>query len=93
MQLAVEASQTLLAGQKPTYGDRRLTDELRKQKRFSDINTKRVRRVMKLAGIKPKKRRKMIFTTQSEHGFQRYPNLVKGLEIVRPNQVWVCDLT
>ena len=82
-----------LAGQKPTYGYRRLTDELRKQKRFSDINTKRVRRLMKGAGIKPKKRKKTIFTTQSDHGFQRYPNRVKALEIVRPNQVWVCDLT
>jgi transposase InsO family protein len=82
-----------LAGQKPTYGYRRLTDELRKQKRFSDINTKRVRRLMKLAGIQAKRRRKTIFTTQSDHGFQRYPNRVKALEIVRPNQVWVCDLT
>lgn len=89
----VMAALIKLAGQKPTYGYRRLTDELRKQKRFSDINTKRVRRLMKLAGIKPKKRRKTIFTTNSDHRFRRYPNLVKELEIVRPNQVWVCDLT
>ena len=91
--IQVMATLIKLAGQKPTYGYRRLTDELRKQEHFSDINTKRVRRLMKLAGIKPKKRRKTIFTTQSDHGFQRYPNLVKDLQIVRPNQVWVCDLT
>jgi transposase InsO family protein len=89
----VMAALIKLAGQKPTYGYRRLTDELRKQKRFSDINTKRVRRLMKQAGIKPKKRKKTIFTTNSDHGFRRYPNRVKDLEIVRPNQVWVCDLT
>lgn len=82
-----------LAGKKPTYGYRRLTDELRKYKRFSDINSKRVRRLMKVAGIKPKKRKKTIFTTNSDHSYRRYPNLVKDLDIVRPNQVWVCDIT
>ena len=32
-------------------------------------------------------------TTNSEHGFPRYPNLVEQLEIVRPEQVWVSDIT
>jgi putative transposase len=30
-------------------------------------------------------------TTDSRHEHQRYPNLVKELEIVRPDQVWVAD--
>ena len=38
---------------------------------------------------KPRKRR----TTQSQHAFPRYPNLVKDLERVRPDQVGVADLT
>jgi transposase InsO family protein len=29
----------------------------------------------------------------SNHAFPRYPNLVKDLEITRPNQVWVADIT
>ena len=41
------------------------------------------------ARIKRKKRR----TTNSEHNFPRYPNRVLDLEIVRPEQVWVCDIT
>ena len=41
------------------------------------------------AQIKRKKRR----TTNSEHDFPRFPNLVLDLEIVRPEQVWVCDIT
>jgi putative transposase len=30
-------------------------------------------------------------TTDSRHEHERYPNLVKDLEIVRPDQVWVAD--
>jgi transposase InsO family protein len=41
------------------------------------------------AKIRPKRRR----TTNSEHGFQRYPNWVQDLTTVRPDQVWVADIT
>ena len=81
------------AGRRPTDGYRRLTKALRKKKRFSQLNTKRVRRLMKEAGIQPKRRKKTIFTTDSDHAFKRYPNLVRELVIERPNQVWVCDIT
>ncbi len=36
-----------------------------------------------------KKRR----TTNSEHSFPRYPNLVEQLEVMRPEQIWVSDIT
>jgi putative transposase len=32
-------------------------------------------------------------TTNSYHHFHKYNNLVKDLEVVRPNQVWVSDIT
>lgn len=32
-------------------------------------------------------------TTDSSHAFPRYPNLVEQLEVVRPEQVWVSDIT
>lgn len=32
-------------------------------------------------------------TTNSQHGFGRYPNLVQDLAIVRAHQVWVADIT
>jgi transposase InsO family protein len=32
-------------------------------------------------------------TTQSNHWFRRYPNLIKDMEIVRSNQLWVSDIT
>ena len=80
-----------LAGQWPTYGYRRLTALLRREGRRT--NSKRVRRVMSALGIqgrRPVRRRR---TTDSNHAFPRYPNRVDGLAIVRPDQVWVADIT
>jgi len=39
----------------------------------------------------PVKRR--VRTTDSDHPFPRYPNLVADLAVVRPDQVWVADIT
>ena len=57
------------------------------------VNAKRVRRWMEELGIDgaPPKRRQR--TTNSNHSFPRYPNLVKDLEITRPDHVWVADIT
>lgn len=41
--------------------------------------------------IKPKRRKTR--TTFSEHGFSRYPNLIKVIPIEAPEQVWVSDIT
>lgn len=37
--------------------------------------------------------RRYVRTTDSSKWLRQYPNLVKGLDIVRPNQVWVSDIT
>jgi transposase InsO family protein len=57
------------------------------------VNGKRVRRLMAEMGLKheaPVRRRR---TTDSRHDFPRYPNLVERLEVNRPDQVWVADIT
>src|SRR5262249_22603095 len=38
----------------------------------------------------PARRRR---TTDSRHDFPRYPNLVERLEVIRPDQLWVADIT
>jgi len=40
-----------------------------------------------------KRRRNFARTTNSNHRFRIYNNLIKEEEIIRPNQVWVSDLT
>jgi putative transposase len=80
-----------LAGQWPTYGYRRLTALLRRD--GQEVNGKRVRRLMTemgIHGLLPVRRKR---TTDSSHDFPRFPNLVEGLEVVRPDQVWVADIT
>lgn len=80
-----------LAGQHPTYGYRRITALLKRQ--GYEINHKRVVRLMRelgLMGKRPVQRRR---TTNSNHEFKRYPNLVMNLVINHPEQVWVADIT
>ena len=79
------------AGEWPTYGYRRITAQLRRQGWV--VNRKRVRRLMQEMDIKAKIKRRSRRTTNSDHPFPRYPNLVQELEIVRPDQVWVSDIT
>ena len=80
-----------VAAEWPTYGYRRVTKQLHPQE--WDINKKRVQRLMQEMGLQVKSKRKARKTTNSDHDFPRYPNLVQDLEIVRPEQVWVSDIT
>jgi transposase InsO family protein len=40
-----------------------------------------------------KRKRKKIQTTDSNHPFKKYPNLIKELKLSQANQVWVSDIT
>jgi putative transposase len=80
-----------LAGEWPTYGYRRLTAMMRRL--GWKVNRKRVRRWMDELGIHGAPPTRTTRTTNSNHAFPRYPNLVQTLEITRPNQVWVADIT
>jgi transposase InsO family protein len=80
-----------LAGEWPTYGYRRLTAMLRRE--GWRVNGKRVRRVMAELGIQGKAPARRVRTTDSAHAFPRHPNRVAGLAVVRPDQVWVADIT
>jgi len=80
-----------VAAEWPTYGYRRITAQLHRQ--GWQVNHKRVQRLMRLLGLQAKTKRRKRRTTNSEHDFPRYPNLVQGLEIVHPDQVWVSDIT
>jgi len=75
----------------PTYGYRRITAMLRRQGQL--VNRKRVLRIMRQMHLcrtrKPQQRR----TTNSQHSYPRYPNLVASLAVARPDHVWVADIT
>jgi putative transposase len=75
----------------PCYGYRRAAAELRR--RGWAVNRKRVARLMKAMNLQAKKALRRRRTTNSEHTFPRYPNLVELLVVQRPDQVWVADIT
>ena len=87
----LKAAIETVATEWPTYGYRRVTAQLRRQ--GWAVNRKRVRRLMREMDLQAKIKHKKRKTTNSEHSFPRYPNLVQDLEIMRPDQVWVSDIT
>ena len=80
-----------LAGQQPTYGYRRLTVLLKRA--GWTVNHKRVQRLMADMGLQRPLKRRRTHTTNSQHNFPRYPNLVSDLKPARPDEVWVADIT
>lgn len=79
------------AGEWPTYGYRRLTQQLARE--GTRANTKKVRRLMAELGLQGKKPAKKVGTTDSRHDFPRYPNRMADLAVTCPDQVWVADIT
>lgn len=74
---------------RPFYGVRRMTVWLR-QLGWA-VNGKRVRRLMRLMGLEPIYPKPCL--SQSGALAQRFPYLLGGVEVRRPDQVWSTDIT
>jgi len=84
------------AGQWPRYGSQRIARQLRREGVcFGErpVGERRVRRLMREMGLLAKAPKRKVRTTNSDHTFPRYQNLVKELAITQPDQVWVSDIT
>ncbi len=73
----------------PFYGARKIAVWLKGQ--GHQVNRKRVRRLMRIMGLKAIYRRPRISLPAPGH--KVYPYLLGGMEITRPNQVWAADIT
>ncbi len=40
-----------------------------------------------------RRKRRRVSTTDSNHPYRKYPNLVRELQVLRPNHLWVSDIT
>jgi hypothetical protein len=74
-----------------TYGYRRVRAELRHQGFV--VNGKKIRRLMRENGLQPKRRRRYVITTNSDHESPIFPDLARDQKIDGPNQLWVADIT
>lgn len=75
----------------PRYGYRRVRAQL--QREGWQVNHKVVRRVMHSLGIKGTVGEVRFCTTDSQHPYPRYPNLIRDLAATHPNHIWVADIT
>src|SRR5664280_2421945 len=73
----------------PFYGVRKMTVWLRLQGHL--VGPKRVRRLLRAMGLMAVYPKPRLSLNPLAH--QRFPYLLKGLAIVRPNQVWSTDIT
>jgi transposase InsO family protein len=91
---ALKAAIESVVAEFPTYGSRRVTAQLKRiAPELLPVGRPRVRRLMRELGLSVRRKKARKLTTNSQHAFPRYPNLVKALIVTQPNQVWVCDIT
>jgi putative transposase len=75
----------------PFYGVPRLTAELKR--RGYKVNHKRVGRLQKALGLRTVYPRPRFNTSEPHPEHEKFPYLLRKLEIERPNQVWSTDIT
>src|SRR5437016_7275043 len=73
----------------PFYGSRKMVATLNKQGHV--VNRKRVVRLMRLMGLEAIYQKPNLSKASKED--KKYPYLLRGLKICRPNQVWGTDIT
>lgn len=88
-ELATLVAITSVLSEKPFYGYRRITKELRKA--GVAITEKQVRRLMHQAGLRALYPKRNMSRARAEH--LKYPYLLRGKKIWLPNQVWATDIT
>jgi putative transposase len=75
----------------PCYGYRKMTAAFRRSGEV--VNHKKVMRLMRVTGLKQKKRKFKPRTTDSRHKLRIFPNLVKEIVPSYPHHMWVGDIT
>ena len=75
----------------PRYGYRRVTHQL--QREGWRVNHKKVLRLMRENDLLCRVQRRWTRTTDSDHPYRVYPNILRDLQISRLNQVWLADIT
>jgi putative transposase len=73
------------------YGYRRVAAALRHQGVV--VNGKKIRRLMRAHDLQPRRRRRFVATTASDHDHPIFPDRAKGMVVDAPNQLWVADIT
>lgn len=82
---------TAICDEFEAYGWRRVQAALRN--RGVIANHKRIKRLMREHDLQPRRRRRYIATTDSDHDQPIFPDRSKDIILDGPDQLWVADLT
>ncbi len=77
----------------PRVGTLKLYELLYDQLRSMKVGRDKLNTILKVNGMLVVPLKKYKVTTNSRHMFKRHEDLVSGLKITRPEQVWVSDIT
>ena len=75
--------------EEPSWGGRQMARHLRRKGHW--VNRKRVRRLMQKIGLMAIYQKPHTSRPHPEH--KKYPYLLRGVDITRPNHVWCADIT
>lgn len=90
--LDIRDSVLILRRQMPRLGTRKLY-YLLKEKGNIHIGRDKLFSMLRQDGLLINRKRKYTVTTNSKHWLRKYPNLIKGICLKRPEQLWVADIT
>jgi len=79
-----------LRRQMPRLGTRKLYHLLKED---LSIGRDKLFALLRNEGLLVYKRKRYTVTTNSKHWMKKYPNLVKAMQLTRPEQLWVADIT
>ena len=76
--------------QMPRLGTRKLYHLLKDE---LDMGRDKLFELLRSEGLLICKRRRYTVTTNSKHWMRKYPNLIRKMPLIRPDQIWVADIT
>lgn len=77
----------------PRLGTRKLYHKLHPKLKSLGVGRDRLFKIMKANHLDIEPKRQYHVTTDSHHRFRKHRNLIEHLEVKRPEQVWVSDIT
>lgn len=77
----------------PELGTRKLYEKLHGELRGMKVGRDKLFSIMRANHMQIKKKRQYHVTTNSHHRFRKHKNLIEEMEVERPEQVWVADIT
>jgi transposase InsO family protein len=91
-EMVIKERVLMIRRDQPKVGCRKLLDHLKSDFAIS-IGRDRFIEFMRSSGLLVKRKRNYKRTTNSQHRFKKYKNIVRDAVLARPNQAWASDIT